>query len=209
MAHAELPRPERFGGRKSPWDGAFPIKTEMRIAELTKRLDAIEETLNKNADLYLDYLKREQVALSAAIDLIARSVNERTKEISFAFSQENVAATQTNVALVGFTARGYCTAEAGSIVGVTGTINAARTAGTLTLEPIIIDKDDGTITQTGLTVVIDGTNARSNYSQQDPGSDIFDAGDIIGMYITTTGTWAPTTADLDCAVWCIYSGLVR
>ena len=100
-------------------------------------------------------------------------------------------------------------AEAGSIVGVTATINAARTAGTLTLEPIITDKDDGTITQSGLTVVIDGTNTRSNFSQQDPGTDIFDAGDILGIYITTTGTWAPTTADLDCCAWVIYSGLVR
>ena len=100
-------------------------------------------------------------------------------------------------------------AEAGSIVGITGTLNAARTAGTITLEAVIIDKDDASVTQTGLTAVIDGTNTRTIQAQQDPGTDVFDGGDLVGIYLTSTGAWAPTTADLNCSIWVIYTGLVR
>ena len=152
------------------------------------------------------FLRDQREYHDGAYDELARRLNELPEEVSFAFSQENVAANQTDVQLVGFTARGWCARNAGSIIGVAGTINDALTGGTLTLEPTITDRDTGVVTATGLTTVIDSTNTRTNASRQDAGTDLFDAGDIIGLRITTTAAFAPTTADLDAAVGVVYSG---
>jgi len=210
MQHAEIPLLKLFRGRRKNIASPFINQGRVSLEEFLRKVKDQEEILDKNFEDIREYFKNEQFLISAAIDNLARGINERTKENSFAFYQDEVPISQTNVQLAGFMSpRGWCTAEAGSIVGVTVTISAARTAGSLIVEPTITDKDTGTITATGLTATLDGTNTRSTFSQQDPGTDIFDGGDLIGLRITTSADWAPTTANLDSCVWIILNGLVR
>jgi hypothetical protein len=109
--------------------------------------------------------------------------------------QDNVAATQTAVALaMGNTHTEAPMPMAGYVVGIAVYSNAARTTGTLTVDATI----NGTVT--GLTAVLDGTNTQTHSTRQALTSDAFTAGQRIGVKITTSGTWAPTTADIDVVV---------
>lgn len=81
----------------------------------------------------------------------------------------------------------------GSVVAVTVASNAARTGGTLTVEPRI----NGT--KTTLDGVLDGTNTQYNYatSSKDTTGNTFSAGDRIDVVVTTSSAdWAPNTADI-------------
>jgi hypothetical protein len=109
--------------------------------------------------------------------------------------QDNVAASQTAVILTRFGAgTGFPTKaimlRAGSITGIQVKSNAARTAGTLTVEVY-----RGGVA-TGLTAVLDGTNTTQKSTTQATGLDTFVAGDELDIRITTDGSWAPTTADI-------------
>jgi hypothetical protein len=68
--------------------------------------------------------------------------------------------------------------------------NAARTAGTLTVEVTI----NGT--GTGLTAVLDGSNTQTSMATQAKDTDAFGAGSRIGVKLTTDASWAPVTADI-------------
>lgn len=113
------------------------------------------------------------------------------------FYQENVTASQTNVQLNvfdggGATPRDYVLpVRAGSITGVVVRTSTGRTAGTLTVEPTV------NAAGTGLTAVLNGTNTITKATTQAAGSDTFVAGDKLGVRITTDGTWAPTTDDIE------------
>lgn len=112
---------------------------------------------------------------------------------TYNFMQANVAATQTAVAIDVLGLAGnteYVMAFPGSIIGISIAANAARSAGTLTVDAT----KNGTVT--GLQAVLDGTNTQYHYASQDAESDVFVAGDRLGVKITTTGAWAPTTADI-------------
>lgn len=107
--------------------------------------------------------------------------------------QDNVSASQTNVALAlyGDTTRTTRPAlRAGAVTGIVVRSNEARTAGTLTVEVTV----NGT--GTGLTAVLDGTNTTVKVTAQSEGTDTFAAGAELGVRITTDGSWAPTTADI-------------
>lgn len=118
--------------------------------------------------------------------------------------QDNVTATQTNVVLAMANARTEVPMPTGgSVIGIAVRSNAARSAGTLTVEATI----DGTAI--GLTAVLDGTNTQTNVASQDVGTDVFTAGQRIGVKITTSGTWAPTTADIDVSVLVAYDAIVE
>lgn len=148
-----------------------------------------------------DFLTDQRNYHDGAYDELARRLNEITASTSFGFFQDNVAAGQSSVALSnGMSTRGYCAQVSGSVVSITVKSNAARTAGTLTVEPTI----NGT--GVGITAVLDGTNTTSHFTPQDAGLDTFVAGDNLGAIITTTGAWAPTTADIDVAVGVVYTG---
>lgn len=109
--------------------------------------------------------------------------------------QDNVAASQTAVALVIANARTEIPmVTAGSVVGIVVYSNAARSAGTLTVDVTI----NGTAT--GCQAVLDGTNTQTDTGTQAVGTDTFTAGQRIGVKITTDGSWSPTTADIDVAV---------
>lgn len=111
----------------------------------------------------------------------------------YQFMQSNVAASQSAVALdvLGLSGNTEYTMElTGSVVGISIASNASRSAGTLTVDVTI----NGSVT--GLQAVLDGTNAQYHYATQLPETDIFSAGDRLGIDITTDGSWAPTTADI-------------
>lgn len=118
------------------------------------------------------------------------------------WSQNNSAASQTNVVLSSVRNQTLRMERAGSIVGITVRVRKyadARTAGTLTVEAL---KNAAALT-TPFTAVLNGTNTRGHAGQQATGvaGATFVAGDTIGIRITTDASWAPTTADID--VWLI------
>lgn len=198
-------------GRSRASNIAVPFnRGRVSLEELLRKIKEQEEFFDKNFEQILNYFKQEQFLLSAAIDEVARAINERSLDLGLYFFQDNVAATQSDVALSnGMSTRGFCAEDFGSITSIGVTSNAARTAGTLTVEAIVTDKDDGTVTATGLTAVLDATNTRSNISRQDPGTDVFEEGDLLGVRVTTTAAWLPTTADADIVLGVRYTGRTR
>lgn len=210
IKHAELPRLELVRTRGPTIANPFANRGRVSVEELLRKIKEHEEFLDKNFEQISKYFIQEQFLISAAIDELARAVNERSLDLGIYFFQDNVAAGQTNVSLSNaMSTRGYAAEDFGSVTSITVTSNAARTAGTLTIEAIVTDKDDGTVTASGLTAILDGTNTRSNTARQDPGTDVFEEGDLLGVRITTDGTWAPTTADVDVCLGLRYSGRTR
>lgn len=111
--------------------------------------------------------------------------------------QDNVATSQSAVALGRFGESGnyapksWVAPRAGSILGIAVKSNAARTAGTLTVE---VYKNGSTAT--GLQAQLNGTDTQFASGYQKRGADNFAAGDYLQVKITTDGSWAPTTADI-------------
>jgi len=115
---------------------------------------------------------------------------------SFNFGKENVAASQTAVAIYvssfSETNTEIVMPYAGSVIAISVASNDARTAGTLTVDATI----NGTAT--GLQAVLDVTNTTYHYASQAPetAGDTIAAGDRLGVKITTSADWLPTTADI-------------
>lgn len=84
--------------------------------------------------------------------------------------------------------------RAGSITGVVVRSDAARAAGTLTVEVFLNGSG------TGLTAVLDGTNTTVKATTQASALDTFAAGDQLDVRITTDGAWLPTTANVRAAL---------
>lgn len=209
VQHAELPRLE-MSRRGQQWGGhPFQGLRPMSVDELARRIKEQEEFLDKNFEAIREYLKSEQFLISAAIDELARAINERSLDLGCYFFLDNVGANLTDQALSnGRSTRGCPAEDFGSITSITVTSNAARTAGTLTVEAVVTDKDDGVTTKSGLTAALDATNTRTNTARQDPGTDTFEEGDLLGVYITTA-SWAPTSADVDVVIGLRYTGRTR
>lgn len=116
------------------------------------------------------------------------------------WTQDNVAASQTNVELTRATGRFRAT-RAGSVTGVIVTATEARTNGTLT---VTVFKNTGLAgaagATIGLTAVLDGTNTSRKATLQAKDLDTFAAGDELYIVVTTDGSWTPTTSDIRCAI---------
>lgn len=80
------------------------------------------------------------------------------------------------------------------VVGIDVVSNAARTAGTLTVDATI----NGTVT--GLQAALDATNTTRDTGTQPRGTDIGAAGDRVGVKLTTS-SWTPVTADVTANVY--------
>lgn len=123
-------------------------------------------------------------------------------EAPFWFYQDNVPASQSAVALtnLGDAARTWYPAKgAGSIVAIAVQSNAARSAGTLTVDATI----DGAVT--GFQAILNGTNTTTKVTTQEAGITTHTSGQKLGVKITTDGSWAPTTADITVSVTVRYS----
>ncbi len=84
--------------------------------------------------------------------------------------------------------------HSGHIVGVSVAASEVRTAGTATFEVF-----KNTVA-TGLTTVLDGTDTQYASSTQATSLDTFVADDRLDIRVTTDGSWAPTTADVEAAI---------
>ena len=113
------------------------------------------------------------------------------------WAQNQVAASQTNVALSAQVSTNHDNITAirsGSIVGFATRLDGSVAAGTLTVE---ITKNG---TGTGFTATHDNvTNPTGAVVTASAGTHTYVAGDLIGVQITTTGTYSPTTLNLE--VW--------
>lgn len=123
--------------------------------------------------------------------------------VPFVFGQDAVAASQTNVELPavgpeegGTIVTGYNVPWPGEIVGVSFTLTAAASAGTLTIGGTIDGTEDA---DTTMTV----TTAADDYKRVPRGKAPFAAGQNIGAEITTDGSWNATTADLAVIIWAL------
>lgn len=117
------------------------------------------------------------------------------------FGQDAVAASQTNVELpivIGEASQavttGYEMPWDGEVVGVSFTLSAAGSAGTLTVGASINGTEDA---DTTITI----TTAAAGYQRVPRGNAKFSAGDNIGAEITSDGSWNGTTSDLAVTVW--------
>lgn len=130
---------------------------------------------------------------------ITREIAKGQKD-SYAFMQDAVAASQTDVQLpiaevaagAGNAIDGVPMLMAGEIIGITWKLSAAGTAGVFTIGPTVGGTEKTALTQTVGT-------AASGRAKVNRGTIPFAAGDEIGVEITTDGSWDGTSSDL--AVW--------
>jgi len=116
------------------------------------------------------------------------------------WTQDNVAANQTNVELTRAVGR-WRAPRAGSVTGVIVTATEARTAGTLTATVFKNTGLAGAAGATiGLTAVLDGTNTSRKATTQLKDTDAFAAGDELYAVVTTDAGWLPTTSDIRIAI---------
>jgi pectate lyase-like protein len=112
--------------------------------------------------------------------------------------QDNVASSQAAVVLLRSAATGiagsFVMPRSGSITGIVVKSTAARTNGTLTVEVYKAGSS------TGLTAVLNGTNATFKATTQAKDLNTFVAGDELDVRITTDGRWAPTTAGIRASI---------
>lgn len=112
---------------------------------------------------------------------------------AFCFMQQDVAAEQSAVAIpvLGLAANTEIVLPfSGSVIGIAVASNDARTAGSLTVDVTV----NGTAT--GLQAALDGSNTQYHSATQAKDTDAFAAGARLGVKITTSADWAPTTADI-------------
>lgn len=109
------------------------------------------------------------------------------------WGQSNVAASQSAVQLSRYGVSWQAPLIlpfAGSVIGLLVGMSAARTAGSLTMQVFL----DGSAS--GLEVVIDGDNPLTVEDTAVAGEYPFEAGEKVTVRITTSGDWAPTSADV-------------
>jgi len=115
--------------------------------------------------------------------------------------QNNVAASQSNVDLSALVSTSFDTFKAiraGSIVGLSTKLTEAITDATA--DSLIVAVTINGATGTLAISHNSGGNASGGEATQASGIDTFIAGDELGVELTTLGTFAPTTTDLEAAI---------
>jgi hypothetical protein len=131
----------------------------------------------------------------------------RGQLVALTFMQDDLAASQTDVALViseGNTGSAVATNAvnaivmpfAGEIVAISARLSAAATAGQLTAGATVNGSEKSATTMTI-------TTQQSAYKRVARDTVKFVAGDRVGAEITTNGTWNGTSSDLVVTVWCL------
>lgn len=89
--------------------------------------------------------------------------------------------------------RPYARHFIGTVVGICIAANAARSAGSITVQARINGAG-----VTGLTAVLDATNTtyKGSTIAKDASGGTFASGDRVDAIITTSSDWAPTTDDV-------------
>lgn len=130
--------------------------------------------------------------------------SDRIQLVPLTFYQDNVAASQSNVQLLvaevasaaANAVDGYAMPWAGTIVGISATLSAAATAGTLTVGPTVAGTEAADPTLS-ITTAVSATDTALRGAT----GATFTAGQVIGAEITTDGSWDATTSDLVVQVW--------
>jgi len=178
-------------------------RREFRPLQRGREMEGIAN-LHKAQDDHERYHEQERTAIAAGHDDLARRLNELCEFHQFSFYADNVAASQTDVALLGPpSTRGYVAGEDGSICTIAIRCNDARTAGSFTVTPRV----NGV--KAAFSLTIDATNTTVNYDRQNQGIDTFVAGDLIDCVISSTSAWLPVTADIDVSVGVVLFAGVR
>jgi hypothetical protein len=115
--------------------------------------------------------------------------------------QNNVVASQSNVDLFALVSTSFDDLKmirSGSIVGLSTRLTAAITDATA--DSLIV-----AVTINGATGTLDishssGTNPTGGEATQAKGIDTFSAGDLVGVELTTLGSYTPATLDLEAAL---------
>ena len=94
---------------------------------------------------------------------------------------------------------------AGSVVGIGVRASAALTAGTITAKA---HKAGTEFTDEGAPAPVLSSAAQDSYATANPGAVTFDAGDKLGVSITTTTTLDPTnTLDVDAVLFVVLNAI--
>jgi hypothetical protein len=123
--------------------------------------------------------------------------------VALAFGQDAVAASQTDVqrpvamAEASMAVTGYVAPWAGRVVAVAASLSAAATAGTLTVGATFGGTEDADTTMTIATETEKSVRVLRTKAA-------FAAGAVIGCEITSSASWAGTTADLAAQVYVVY-----
>lgn len=121
--------------------------------------------------------------------------------VGIPFVQDALAASQTDVQLTAQDAAvavdGITAPWDGEIVGISYDLSAAGSAGSLTVGATIGGTEDADTTQTITTATSGGVKIPR-------GKCPFVAGSILGVEITTDGSWNGTTADLVVTLWVLF-----
>lgn len=133
-----------------------------------------------------------------------RMLQNPVQLVPLTFMQDAVAADQSAVALAvaevasgaanGVT--GYAMPWAGTIVGISAVLSAAATAGALAVAPTV-----GGSAAADPALAITDEASLTDTALRDAAA--FDAGDIIGVDITTNSAWNGTSSDLAVTVWAL------
>lgn len=123
--------------------------------------------------------------------------------VALVFGQTDLAVSQTDVQLVvalgesGQANDGYCVPWDFEVYAVSYTLTAAATAGTGGIGVTINGTED---TDSTLAFVIDSATVKG-YRRVPRGKVRGVAGDVVGVELTTDGSFAPITTDLSVVVW--------
>jgi hypothetical protein len=132
------------------------------------------------------------------------------------FSQAAVAASQTAIALKtnvndatsgSLNITGVPMPAAGSIVGISAVLTANKTAGNFNLTPTL---NGSAITTPSTLVSVPIATSALKVSKLVDAQQIgarFNAGDLIGVKLTTDGSYAPTTNDLYVLVFVLFENV--
>jgi hypothetical protein len=182
-----LTLPAPYGLVIPPGAAVIVDRTEAQVlADLGGAVNFADIRLDAASDSDAD-LKNIVVPLPP-LTFNAQPVNE-------VFFQDNVAASQTDVALGARTRVSFADVvmpRAGSIVGLVTRFNDDVTAGTATIV-VAVNGTPGTLS----VVSTAGANPGGGEAIQAAGVDTFAAGDALSLEITTDGSFAPITTDME------------
>ncbi len=127
---------------------------------------------------------------------------EHTFKIPHTFEDTDVAASQSAVAIAVSGTSAVTEIEmpwAGSVVGISILTNDSRTADSAVADATV----NGSVT--GLQATLDGSNADHHSATQAKDTDTFNAGDRLGVKLTTGGSWTPVSADIVVVVYVTFN----
>lgn len=130
---------------------------------------------------------------------LAKALAKAWRTILAPWVQDNIGASQTAVALkvaaAANTGTSMAQMRAGSVVGIGASFTVAPAGSALTLA---VTKNGSVISGCTLSVAPGATLGRSTTFAT--GAYTFAAGDVLGVAITTDGSWTATTSDVVVAV---------